>query len=434
MPKYDNVNRIITPGNARSSTSINPKMLLEDITEKIHTLRPEATPFDSLMRGIGRGPKPISPKVQVMQYHGFDNYDYCSAVTLGSTVPNGGYERFARLTLTQPSRYTTNSSMWYQPQDRFFIVATKQVVEVVATPVDTIRTTVSTKATFPALLTGDTTTTTAAGTVVVRNLDPAPILPFTTSDIIYIGNALFQSQKIETVGHERDVLFDCNFVEHNDATFQITEDQKNWIKTRGTIGDWEFNQQKTIEEFKITQEYKYLFSKRSVDLTIPGRPKYTMDGLFNTIQTNVAVYNPDNITDWEVLMANFVNDQAFRYNPYGTTKIGLAGKRFVQNFNLYFRDQRRLTQSTPGGKIGLNFDSYQFGGFTLNLTRTDALRGPLEDWCFVVDVEAADMRVVKDYATRLYANNDERDVKFMIEWQGTVAWNLEQAHALIRTA
>jgi hypothetical protein len=44
-----------------------------------------------------------------------------------------------------------------------------------------------------------------------------------------------------------------------------------------------------------------------------------------------------------------------------------------------------------------------------------------------------ELRVVKDFNSRFYQNNDERDYKIMMEWQGTIAWHLEQSHALLRT-
>ena len=96
MNNYKNLNR---PGT-RTSTSINPIEILEDIDQKIRRLDPNATPLQTLGQIIGRGPKPQNVKVKVKAYHGYDNFDYCSGVTLGT----GNFSRFALLKLDQISR------------------------------------------------------------------------------------------------------------------------------------------------------------------------------------------------------------------------------------------------------------------------------------------------------------------------------------------
>jgi len=433
---YNNVSRRIPAGGARSSTSMNPKNMLQDITEKIHILRPEASPLQSIFQYIKRGAKPKSHKVEVMQYHAADPYDYCSNVVMGAASGTAGWDRFALLTLDQPSRPETNGSMYYQPQDKLFIVATNQTVEVVMTPSNAIGTGSGNSLVAPADVTGNTTTLTAPGTVLVRSLTPSPILPFTTSDVIAQGRTIYESQRIEAEGHERDLIFDFNYVEHKEATLQMTEDQRYLVQTLSKTPDFDFQQEQTITEFKQKVDMNMLFSERNIDLTVPGRPKRHMNGLFNIIQTNVGVYNPDNVNDWERLVANFMHEMAFRYNPNGNKKIAIAGPRFMANFNLYFKDYRLNTQNTIGKDLGLNIDTYNFLGNQLALVRSDVLRQgtPLEHWCFVIDPAEAEQRIVKDYATRFYQNNDERDLKLMVEWQGTVAWHLEQSHALLRTA
>ncbi len=44
-----------------------------------------------------------------------------------------------------------------------------------------------------------------------------------------------------------------------------------------------------------------------------------------------------------------------------------------------------------------------------------------------------DLRIVKNFNTRLYANNDERLAKLAVEWQGTISWHREESMALLRT-
>lgn len=434
-------NNIIRPGT-RSTTSINPRALMEDIDNRIRTLSPESTPVLTLGNYMGRGAKPTSHKIQVIQYDSFDHYDYANSIVLGTAsggANRASYGRFARLRLTQPSRPNTQETMPYFPQDKFVILATGQVVEVVMTPTASMTRSLDnvSRYAFDTEFTGGTTGTTAAGHIIVRTIEDVPFAACTTSDVIFMDRTIYESQKIEASGLERDYFFDCNFVEHKEKVLSMTEDQYKWIKTRGTVPDWTFQQTEMIKEFKRSIDYQMLWGERAVDMTIPGRPKRHMRGLFNSIQTNVAYYNPDTTDDLEILIQNFAYDMAFRYNPNGKKKIGLCGGRFLLNFNNVFREYRRTSGTNPGDKkVGLDLDTYVLpGGFELSLVRTELLRQgtSVEDWCFVIDPVEMEQRIVKDFATRMYANNDERDQKLMIEWQGTVAWHVEQSHALLRT-
>lgn len=431
MPQYRNLNR---PG-PRSSITQDPKNILEDIDYQIRTLDPNATPLQSLGGLIGRGPKPQSHKIQVMQYHSFDNFDFCSAVSLGT----GAESRFANLTLDQISRPDVNNVMYYYPQDKLYIVETGQTVEVVMNPYDSI-TVGSGKFAFPnATLTGNSTTRSLEGTVVVRNIEPAPIAPFTTSDIISLGRTIYESQNIEAISKQRDYIYDCNFVEHKEAVLVMTEDQKKWLKQKAGPPDWTFQQKEMMKEFKLDVEYNAIFSEREVDMSVPIRPKRHMRGLINSIRTNVAYFNPQQITDFEAMFSNFLYQQAFRYNPNGFNKMGICGGRFLYDFNLAFKDYRRTSDIGPGkiGKeVGLDLNTYLLpGGQKVSLTRSEVLRmnTALENWCFVIDPALMEWRIVKDYESRYYQAPNERDEKIMVEWQGTIAWHLEQAHALLRT-
>jgi len=432
---YDNISRI--GGGIRSSTSINPRTLAEDITNKVHVLSPNATPLDTIFRHIGRGKTPIGHKVSTMQYDEFDHFDFCSQAVIDSAMP-AGWERFALLRLDQASRPSTNSSMWYVGGDKLQIYETNQTVEVFMTNTSQIEINDTTLFTDPTsgTVSGNSATQTLPGWVLVRNVEEAPLIPFSTSTIVYMGNMLRESQRITTPSRQRDVYYDYNLVEHKDATVIFTEDQRKWIKTKMTTPDFEFQQKYAIEEFKRSIEFNKLFSERAVDTSDPNRPKRSMRGLIPHIQTNVAFYNPQGIFNFENMMQNFMLEQAFRYNPNGIKKIGICGARFLAQFNQTFASLRRLDQN-PKGTIGLNLESYSFGNFEIGFMRSDFFGQdtPYSNWLLVLDPIEAEERIVKDYATKpMFQNNDERDMKFMIEWQGTVAWNIEQAHALLRTA
>ena len=438
---YDN---IIRPG-VRSSVTPNPKSILEDIDERIRTLRPEATPIQTLSSLIGRGAKPKSHKIQVIQYHSRDNYDFARTAVTGEEAASGkGYERFIRLTLEQPSRQTTGSTVLYHPQDKLWIAKTNQVVEVVMTPRASIRYDGENELVVPEVIAGtgasDTTTTnrSASNTVVCRVVQPVSAMPLATSDVIYLGRTIHESQRIEAEPHQRDLMYDCNFVEHKEKVLVFTEDQKNLVQMRGIAPDWNFNQQEMMEEFKMEVDYNMLFGQRAVNIDVPGRPKRHLMGLRDAIKTNVSVYNPDSVVNFEDMFSNFMFEQAFRYNPNGYNKIALCGGRFLMNFNDAFKDYRTTTtlDVTKDKTAGMDLQSYVIpGGMKLTLIRNETFRqnSQLENWCFVIDPMEAELRVVKDYASRMYSNNDERDMKLMVEWQGSIAWHREQSHALLKT-
>jgi len=227
--KFSNTNR---SGGTRSSTSINPKSVLEDLDDKIRRLTPSATPMQTIGNYLGRGNKPRSHKIQTIQYHSFDNWDFCSAVELGSATASN-LSRYANFTLDQPSRPDLTGQMYYNPQDKFWIVKTNQVVEVVMTPTSSILADGTNPLTLNAALTNGTTTTTAAGQIVVRNTGPGPITSFTTSDVVYLGRTIYESQNIEAVPAQRDLIYDCNFLEHKEKVINMTQDQKEIVKTVG---------------------------------------------------------------------------------------------------------------------------------------------------------------------------------------------------------
>jgi len=422
------------PGT-RTSVTVDPLSLVADIDEKVRRLDPEAAPFQAIAKVIGRGKKPHSHKVQATQLHSFDHWDFCSSVTMGVTV-DANLSRFALMTLDQSSRPLTNDVMYYAPQDKFTILETGQSVMVVSTPRAALQVN-GADATFDTGLTGNTASRTSDGTVLVMNVEAAPLLDFTTSDVIYTGRTIKESQDIEAESHQTDILYDYNFVEHKEAVLIFTEDQKKWIKTTGKMGDFNLHQEETIRNFKKSVDYNAFWSERSVDFTDPMRPLRHMRGLFHAIQTNVSYYVPAAVTDFEMLMVNFLHEQAYRYNPSGQKKkLGFAGGRFLINFNDFFREYRRTGSLELDGKVKLDLDTYVIpGGYALTMVRNETLRQDTdaENWLFVVDPVQAEWAVVKDYESRLWSAPHERDVKYMIEWQGTIRWHLEQSHALLRT-
>ena len=429
---------IIKPG-VSSSTTRNPKTIAEDISNDIRVLRPEATPLLTLSQYLPKGKAPISHKVQTVQYYSFSHKDYSPTCIAGSTIGKQ-WTRFGRIKLNQPSRPDVQDVMFYQPQDKLFIGATGQTVEIVMTPTSNMSMSTDNTSRFVAdpAFTGNTSTTCEPGFVIVRPIKAEPFKAFSSSDIIFLGRTIYEGQRIEAMPNNRDIVYDCNFVEHKEATIEMTEDQKEWVKSSLTKPDWDWQQQEMMEEFKRSIEENLMWSDRSVDMTVPGRPKRHMMGLFHAIKSNVSVYNPFAVTNFENLLSNFCFDQAFSYNPNGTKKIAICGARFLYNFNQQFNQFRRIDGLNPSDKkVGLDLDTYVLpGGFELKLIRSDQMlprNTPMEHWCFVIDPKEMDLRIVKNFNTRLYANNDERLAKLAVEWQGTISWHREESMALLRT-
>lgn len=433
--KYRN---IIRPGGI-TSTTYDARRMVEDVNEEIRTLDEAATPLLTLSTYLKRGAKPINPKFQSIQYHGFSHRDYVISTVMGSTV-GAQYKRFGRITISQPTRPDVTDSMIYQPQDKFFIVATGQTVEVVMTPYDSISTRYDNqgKLSLDVGVTGNTTSATAMGDMVVRSVTPEPLKSFTTSDIIFLGRSIYESQKIEAEGVHRDLIYDANFITHKERTMQMTEDQKEWIKSKGTKPMWEWEQTENMKDFKRDIENTLMYDVRNVDFTVPGRPKYSTQGLMNAIQTNVMYYNPDNVADWENLLGTFSFEHAFRYNPNGTKKIAICGSKFLYNFNQAFKDYRQVQGLAPDDKmVGLAVDSFRMPtGEVLKFITSDYMlprNTPMENWCFVIDPKEMELKIVKDIQTKMYQGHNERDSHLMMEWKGGIAWHREQCMALLRT-
>lgn len=439
MNNFRNSNR---PG-VRTSQTIDPKSVMQDISYSIKTLSPESAPLMAIGQKFSRGAPPKGHKIWVVQEHLFDDVDYCSTVTFCEDTANVNWKRYALLTLDQASRPDVNDVVYYSPQDVLYIQETGQNVEIVATPTASIRTGLgatdfwSFDLSLVGGVAGTSTNRTPAGTVLVRNIEPYAIRRFTTSWVVFMGRTIFESQDIEATPKQRDYIWDCNFVEHKEAVIEMTEDQRDLIQTHFKMPDWTHQQVRMIEEFKREIERKYVFGIREYDGTISARPKHFMGGIINTIKTNVAFYDKNLAagTAFETMLQWFMYEQAFRYNPGGGQKIALCGGKFLMKFNQSFAAYRRTTSLKLSGSVGFNIDAYDFMGNTLGMINYSGFRQgtPMEDWCLVIDPSLMELRVKKEFNTRQYEAEKERMFKLMVEWQGTVAFQLEQAHAFLRT-
>ena len=280
----------------RTSTSSDPRMKLEDISAKIRTLSAYRTPIQTLaeLGIIKKGTPPKNHKTEVMQDYEFNAYDNVTAFTAGT----GNYAGMALISMSQASRPDMAGQMYYQPQDTFYIPATGQNVQVIMNPTSSIRMSMGSgtgaflsDSTLKTAFGLATDSTTPAGTILVRTILKEPIRdPGTNATAVYKQRTIFESQAIEAESSMRDVVFDCNFVEHKDATLIFTEDQRYLIQGK-YFDDLEHQRKKAIEDMKDGVEKTLLLGDRQILYGVDGRPMRFMGGLIPSIKTNVMVYN-----------------------------------------------------------------------------------------------------------------------------------------------
>lgn len=415
----------------RTTQTVNPQTLVKDVDDRVRSLDPEATPLLSINEIIGTGPVPKSRKMEVMQHYTFDNWDSVSEVTVGTSAE----VRYARLTLEQKSRPSVNGSMFYYPQDTFYIVATGQNVVTVMTP-DAAYKVNGSEMTLTAGLTGNTTTRTAANTIVVMNIEQSQIISFSSSDVIYTGRTIWESQPIEAQSTQEDVVFDCNYVEHLECVLELSGDQKKFVQQYGKLNDLNFQQTEKIKAFKKQIHYKLWFGERSMEMSQNNRPTYYTRGILKSIKTNVTVYDPTQTDDFERLVSNFMEEQAFRHTPNGRNKVAYCGVKFLSNFDRAFREYRRSDLSDKNPTPGFHVNKYFWQGCTLSLIRDETFRQgtPMQNWCVVVDPLESQLCVETNFKSRRYELPTDRDLKWMWEWVGGIRHHREETSAILRTA
>jgi hypothetical protein len=438
-------NNKVRSANPRSSTSANPREVFEDISSDIRELNYQHTPLLTLTSAIlKRGAKPKGTKIVQREYHNWQSLDKITTATMGEDT-GAPWVRYALIELAGLTRPETKASMIWQPQDKFYIHGTEDVVEVVMTPnaVNYFEDGQTKPELVPDSVAGTGVTGTAMvsackeGCIVVKNIRPYSLKKLTNNYVEFIGHALKESQDIESIGQQFDIMYNCNFVEHQEAVVTMTEDQYTWIQTKLSKPDWDWQVEKSWQKFKNAVEMNMFFGKRSIE-SEGSRTKLNMNGFMNTVKTNVAYYNPWQVTDYEMMIQSFLIDKGFRYGE--SKKIGLIGQNLNKQFSNSFKDYRKTQGISPkdvGTSAGLNIESYLIpGGMSIGLMQANNLfkpQTPMSDWLAIIDPEQQELRVVKDFATRDYSLPTQRDKKMMIEWQGSIAFHLEQHHALLKT-
>jgi len=427
MPEFDVIGRRTTT----TSMTIDPRKLEPDISSRIDKLEPFITPLLGLRKLTGVGGKPKQHKYYTRQYNLYSGFDYVSAASFGT----GNNTAFARLTMDQPEMVTTNALMFYQPQDKLYLIKSGDVVMVVMTPNATIKRNGS-DFTCDAALTGNTTTRTAAGTVLVQNIRPYALTSFVNSDAICMGRTIYESQKIEKEGYRWDMIWDCNFVEHKEETLQMDNDMYDWVVTKGTIGEWQEQWDMSLKKFKYDIDSTLWYSDRSLQMNESRTPMRHTMGFFNAVKTNYCLYNPDLVADWESFLGDFIFENGFAYRGSSESKMFIMAPRLAYEFNMAFKEYRRATLDLKG-KVGFNIDEYSIlGNRNVRIITNEGFRKStqMEYWGVIIDPATMEYKIARDMETKYYQSNDDREKKYVVEWQGGIAWHTEQVNACLVTA
>lgn len=424
----------------RTSTTPSPRSIVEDFETRIQRLSPHAFPFQTLKNYFGSGKPPTAFKITTAQLHEYDHFDSCSSALMGTNANDETrYARFAPLQVSRPE--TGGQTLAYNVQDMLWIMETGQMVEVVVTPTESITLKSGAELALTTTITGNTTTRSVSGSIVVRNVSDAPLVAFTSgSDIINMGRTPHEGQNKGGASTYVDPIYDCNYVEMKESSLIFTEEQKNMIQTRWEQSDWDIQQEHTVNKHKQDVENIFFWGERSVDMNRPVGARRTMRGLFNAIQSNVTLYNPGSILDYEIFFRDVMLHNWFRYQGVraNNDKILLLGDELANEWSYAFSDYRRVvTMDLPRLKVSLNLDRYELlGKYRVTVIPHSMLRvdTKIGKWGFCIDPAVAKFRIRKDHRVEdNYANKDERLIKFLIEWQGTMSWGIEQTMGLVRT-
>jgi len=417
----------------RTTETVNPDNVIPDIDDILYRSDPTKSQLSNILDQIPGGKEPKTKKVQVRLYNTFDPLDEITAITLGTS--GNGETQYARISMAQRSVRATTDDMFYQPGDTLALDNGQQVM-VVVTPTKFLASALP-GGDLSTALTGNTATATAPGDIVVRNVDNAPIRTGNIQWVQYMGHPLYEGEPVQQSAIQRDVYFDANYVEHLERVMECTEDETKYIQMYGVKQDMQFQKEETLQEIKQDVELKYMFGTRNILQDIKNQPKHLMGGLLYFIRSNVMVYNPAAVVDWEKLIQDWMVQHVFRITPNGMEKTVFCGEIAHVNFMRAFRDYRRieLTNSKKMQASGLDVTTYKLGSRTINLVdyRHFRLGTKWENWMLALDLPELEKRVKTNFTIREATLPTERVIRYAVDWEGTLACHREQSHAILRT-
>lgn len=417
----------------RTTQTVNPDNILPDIEDILYRADPTKSQLSNILDQIRGGKEPVSKKVTVRLYDSFDPLDEIVAITLGDVAD--GEQQYARLTMAQRSVRATTNDMFYQPGDTLAADNGQQFM-VVMTPTRALLSAIPGGA-LTTGLTGNTTTRTAPGDIVVRNVDAAPIRVGNIQWVQFMGHTLYEGEPVQQQSIQRDPYFDANYVEHLERVMECTEDETKYIKTYGVKTDMQFQKEEMLHEIKQDVELKYMFGIRNIHQDFDNQPKHFMGGLLYFVRSNIMTYNPFAVTDYEKLIQDWMVQHVFRITPNGMEKTIFCGEIAHINFMRAFKDMRRI-ETTAGKKAqlaGLDIETYKLGSRTINLVDYKHFRlgTKWEHWMLALDLPELEKRIKTNFSIRKANTDLERVIRYAVDWEGTLAVHREQSHALLRT-
>lgn len=418
----------------RTTETVNPDNIMPDIDDILYRADPTKSQLSNILDQIPGGKEPKTKKIQVRLYNSFDPLDEITAITRGTGA--NSETRYARLTMAQRAVRATTDDMFYQVGDTIAL-DNGQTVTVVMTPTNALGYALPNGG-LTTSLTGNSATRTAPGDIVVRNVDNAPIRTGNIQWVQYLGHTLYEGEPVQQASVQRDVYFDANYVEHLERVMECTEDETKYIQTYGVKQDMQFQKEEMLQEIKQDVELKYMFGTRALQQDIKNQPKHFMGGILWAIRSNVSVYNPSAVTDYEKLIQDWMVNHVFRYTPNGMEKTVFCGEIAHLQFMRAFKDYRRieLTASKKMQAAGIDVTQYKLGNRTINLVdyRHFRLGTKWENWMVALDLPELEKRVKTNFTIREATLPTERVIRYAVDWEGTLACHREQCHAILRTA
>lgn len=417
----------------RTTQTVNPDNVVPDIDEILYRAEPTKSQLSNILDQLPGGKEPKSKKIQVRLYNSFDALDEITSITLGLSANSESH--YARFTMAQRSVRATTDDMFYQPGNTLALDNGQQVM-VVMTPSRYLASALP-GGVLTTALTGNTTTATAPGDIVVRNVDGTPIRAGNIQWVQFMGHPIYEGEPVQQQSIQRDVYFDANYVEHLERVMECTEDETKYIKTYGSVQDMQFQKEETLQEIKQDVELKYMFGTRNMLQDIKNQPKHFMGGILYFIRTNVMVYNPATVTDWENTIQDWMVQHVFRNTPNGMEKTVFCGEIAHLNFMRAFSSYRKIemTASKKMQASGLDVSTYKLGARTINLVdyRHFRLGTKWQDWMVALDLPELETRIKTNFTIRPATLPTERVVRYAVDWEGSLACHREQSHAVLRT-
>ena len=381
-----------------TGTMRNPYEFVEQIDPKTYKVEPNIIPTLSILEHTRNAGKPNQPKLNYRMLMTDMQIDTLINPTFGSTV--AGYERFVRVTPT--NAWNPNSAqIRYHCGDHIYNPETMQEYEVVMTPTESIKIQEgldSDAANFLGSMntsvTGSSATRTAAGTILLMNVQPFAIRHFTEATV-YPGSKIY-ADGADRTGHAtyQEALYDCNYVENFEFKQEWELESYEEFKVKFEDMKWSSTWKMNYEKQQIWENHAAIYGNKSYQVlgingvTGNGHPKRTMQGILTGTQSFVTYYNPVGMSEsaWEKMFQGLIWDQL---NYYGDieAKIIYAGDNVLKALANMLSNRRVVDMNLSADKaIVMSTNTYEFMGKRIQVAPFNEFHfGKYKDWLFAWD-------------------------------------------------